>query len=60
LREGLLENGNAAAQIEVVAAAAAVREFLAGFAGAVFLKGSRRHQLEMALPAAAPREAVPC
>jgi UDP-N-acetylmuramoyl-tripeptide--D-alanyl-D-alanine ligase len=60
VREGLLENGNAAAQIAVAAEAASVREFLAGFAGAVFLKGSRRYQLENALAAAAPREAVPC
>ena len=44
LREGLIENGNAAGQIEIVAEAAAVRRFLAGFQGAVFLKGSRRHQ----------------
>ena len=60
LREGLLENGNAAAQIQVVPEAAAVRDFLAGFAGAVFLKGSRRWQLENALVGAASREAVPC
>jgi UDP-N-acetylmuramoyl-tripeptide--D-alanyl-D-alanine ligase len=60
LRGGLLEGGNAAAQIEVAAEAASVREFLAGFTGAVFLKGSRRYQLENALAGAAPREAVLC
>lgn len=60
VREGLLEIGNAAAQIEVAAEAASVREFLAGFAGAVFLKGSRRHELEKALAAEAPRETVAC
>ncbi|MBI2814217.1 MAG: UDP-N-acetylmuramoyl-tripeptide--D-alanyl-D-alanine ligase [Opitutae bacterium] len=49
LREGLLENGNAAAQIVIVADVAPVRERLAGFKGAVFLKGSRRYQLETVL-----------
>ena len=60
LRAGVLENGSAAAQIEVVADAASIREFLAGFEGAVFLKGSRRHQLEKALAAEAVRETIPC
>ncbi|HVT74388.1 MAG TPA: Mur ligase family protein [Lacunisphaera sp.] len=46
LRAGLLENGNDAAQVLVVDDLAPVRERLAGFAGAVFLKGSRRYQLE--------------
>lgn len=49
LREGLLENGNDPAQIAVVAGVAPVRERLAGFKGAVFLKGSRRYQLETVL-----------
>ncbi len=49
LREGLLENGNAAAQIALAADTAPVREHLAGFKGAVFLKGSRRYQLETVL-----------
>jgi len=49
LREGLLENGNDPAQVAVVADLAPVRERLAGFAGAVFLKGSRRYQLETVL-----------
>jgi UDP-N-acetylmuramoyl-tripeptide--D-alanyl-D-alanine ligase len=60
LRAGLLENGNAADQIEIVADLAPVAAFLAGFQGAVFLKGSRRHQLEKALLAAAPPETVAC
>ena len=60
LREGLIENGNAPGQIEVVAEAAAVRPWLAGFQGAVFLKGSRRHQLEQALTGETPAEAHPC
>ncbi|HTL66565.1 MAG TPA: Mur ligase family protein [Lacunisphaera sp.] len=46
LREGLLESGNDTAQVLVVDDLAPVRERLAGFAGAVFLKGSRRYQLE--------------
>jgi UDP-N-acetylmuramoyl-tripeptide--D-alanyl-D-alanine ligase len=49
LREGLLENGNDPAQVAVVAGVAPVRERLAGFKGAVFLKGSRRYQLETVL-----------
>jgi UDP-N-acetylmuramyl pentapeptide synthase len=49
LREGLLENGNDPAQIAVVTDLAPVRERLAGFKGAVFLKGSRRYQLETVL-----------
>lgn len=49
LREGLLENGNADAQISLVTDVAPVRERLAGFKGAVFLKGSRRYQLETVL-----------
>jgi len=46
LREGLLASGNAAAQVEVLADLHPVQERLAGFKGAVFLKGSRRYQLE--------------
>lgn len=49
LRDGLLENGNPPAQIAVIAEVASVRERLAGFPGAVFLKGSRRYQLETVL-----------
>ena len=51
LREGLLENGNDPAQVAVIADLAAVRERLATFKGAVFLKGSRRYQLETVLDA---------
>ena len=60
LREGLLENGNDPAQIEIVGELAPVAAFLAGFRGAVFMKGSRRHQLERALLPAARREALAC
>ncbi|MEJ1971305.1 MAG: UDP-N-acetylmuramoyl-tripeptide--D-alanyl-D-alanine ligase [Lacunisphaera sp.] len=49
LREGLLENGNDPAQVDVIAGLASVRDRLAGFKGAVFLKGSRRYQLETVL-----------
>ena len=51
LREGLLENGNDAAQVSVITDLAAVRERLTTFNGAVFLKGSRRYRLETALDA---------
>lgn len=49
LREGLLENGNDPASVEVIAALGTVRQRLEGFKGAVFLKGSRRYQLETIL-----------
>ncbi len=60
LRAGLLAAGNAPAQLEVVTRLESVATFLAGFRGAVFLKGSRRYQLERALPRMAPPEPVPC
>ncbi len=49
LREGLIANGNAPSQIEIIADLRPVRERLAGFKGAVFLKASRRYQLETVL-----------
>ncbi len=51
LREGLLENGNDQAQVAVISDLADVRERLVTFKGAVFLKGSRRYQLETVLDA---------
>ena len=60
VRQGALEGGTPAGQIEVVASLAPVAAFLAGFRGAVFLKGSRRYQLEKALAVAAPQEPVAC
>jgi UDP-N-acetylmuramoyl-tripeptide--D-alanyl-D-alanine ligase len=55
VREGLLENGNDPAQVAVITDIAPVRERLAGFKGAVFLKASRRYQLEKVLdPPVAP------
>jgi len=55
LREGLLENGNDPGQVGVIADLAAVRERLAGFQGAVFLKGSRRYRLESVLDPSSAR-----
>ncbi|AOS46415.1 UDP-N-acetylmuramoyl-tripeptide--D-alanyl-D-alanine ligase [Lacunisphaera limnophila] len=49
LREGLLQNGNDPSQVAVITDLAPVRERLTGFTGAVFLKGSRRYQLETLL-----------
>ncbi len=57
LREGLLENGNDPAQVEVITGLGPVRERLAGHKGAVFLKGSRRYQLETVLEPHAPAHA---
>ncbi len=54
LRDGLLETGNDPAQIALIADLAPVRERLAGFRGAVFLKGSRRYRLETVLAPSAP------
>ena len=49
VREGLLENGNDPTQVTVITDVAPVRERLTGFQGAVFLKASRRYQLETVL-----------
>lgn len=49
VRQGLLENGNDPAQVAVITDVAPVRERIAGFKGAVFLKASRRYQLEKVL-----------
>jgi UDP-N-acetylmuramoyl-tripeptide--D-alanyl-D-alanine ligase len=46
VREGALENGNRAEQIAVVAGLEPVAARLSAFAGAVFIKGSRRYALE--------------
>jgi len=55
LREGALAAGVAADQIEAVTSLEPMRARLADFAGAVFLKGSRRYQLESLLdPAVNP------
>ncbi|HEY8931996.1 MAG TPA: Mur ligase family protein, partial [Rariglobus sp.] len=49
VREGALAGGAAPQQVEVVATLAPVGERLANFHGAVFVKGSRRYQLETIL-----------
>jgi UDP-N-acetylmuramoyl-tripeptide--D-alanyl-D-alanine ligase len=54
---GALARGARAAQIEVVTALEPVAERLAEFHGAVFLKGSRRWQLERVLAPAVPAAA---
>jgi UDP-N-acetylmuramoyl-tripeptide--D-alanyl-D-alanine ligase len=57
VRTGALENGNRSEQIEVVSSLDPVKARLAGFHGAIFVKGSRRYQLEQAL-SATPQETV--
>ena len=51
VREGALEAGADPAQVRVAAEAAAIRPVLAGFRGAIFVKGSRSHRLETLLAA---------
>ena len=53
VREGALDHLAVAAQIEVVTNLDPVRARLASFRGAVFIKGSRRYQLETVLSGAA-------
>lgn len=54
VRTGALENGNRPEQISVVTSLAPIAARVADFRGAVFLKGSRRYQLERALPTPQP------
>jgi UDP-N-acetylmuramoyl-tripeptide--D-alanyl-D-alanine ligase len=49
VRAGALESGNRAEQISVVTSLAPIAARVAEFRGAVFVKGSRRYQLEQAL-----------
>lgn len=49
VRQGAVENGVPRLQIEVVDSLAPIRARLAKFIGAVFIKGSRRYQLETVL-----------
>lgn len=49
VRTGALENGVARSQVEVVTTLDPVREHFSKFHGAVFIKGSRRYQLETIL-----------
>ncbi|MFI5358101.1 MAG: glutamate ligase domain-containing protein, partial [Opitutales bacterium] len=54
---GAREAGAGPTQVHAVEDLGPVRESLAGFAGAVFLKGSRRYQLETLIETAAPAHA---
>lgn len=49
VRQGVIENGIPPSHVEVVASLDPVRARLANFHGAVFIKGSRRYQLETIL-----------
>ena len=51
LRAGAIEQGRNAAQISVVTRQADIAAAITGFRGAIFVKGSRRYQLEAALGA---------
>jgi len=58
VREGALEHGNRPDRIEIADSLAPIAARLAEFQGAVFVKGSRRYQLERALSGAAIAETV--
>jgi UDP-N-acetylmuramoyl-tripeptide--D-alanyl-D-alanine ligase len=49
VRQGVIENGVPPSHVEVVTSLDPVRAHLANFHGAVFIKGSRRYQLETIL-----------
>ena len=49
VRQGVVGNGIPASQVEIVTSLEPVRAQLAKFHGAVFVKGSRRYQLETIL-----------
>ncbi|MDR1788829.1 MAG: UDP-N-acetylmuramoyl-tripeptide--D-alanyl-D-alanine ligase [Opitutaceae bacterium] len=51
VRRGALEAGADPAQVHIAESLGPVAEFFAGFKGAVFIKGSRRHALERILAA---------
>jgi UDP-N-acetylmuramoyl-tripeptide--D-alanyl-D-alanine ligase len=57
VRQGALEGGCGADQVEVADSVEQVSTRLAGFRGSVFMKGSRRHELERALAGAEFAEA---
>jgi UDP-N-acetylmuramoyl-tripeptide--D-alanyl-D-alanine ligase len=52
VRAGVAERGGAAEQVQVITSLAAVAPVVAAWRGAVFVKGSRRYQLEQVLPPA--------
>lgn len=49
VRQGALENGSGAAQVEIVSSLEPIAARVAEWRGAVFVKGSRRYQLEKIL-----------
>jgi UDP-N-acetylmuramyl pentapeptide synthase len=53
VRAGALENGSRAEQIEVVDTMEPIASRVAAWKGAVFVKGSRRYQLEKAVSSTA-------
>lgn len=55
---GVLEQGDFTRQIQIVSALETIAVGLAEWRGAVFMKGSRRYQLERALSGAVAREAA--
>ena len=55
---GVLEQGDFSRQIQLVSALETIATTLAEWRGAVFVKGSRRYQLERALAGAVPQEAA--
>jgi UDP-N-acetylmuramoyl-tripeptide--D-alanyl-D-alanine ligase len=58
IRTGLLEAGNDPRQVETAQVVDTLVPRLAAFRGAIFVKGSRRHQLEKGFPAAEHAGAV--
>ncbi len=54
VEEGMLAAGHARSQVRTTGSLDEIRGLLAGFRGAVFVKGSRRYQLETLFASAAP------
>ncbi len=59
LREGILSAGARADQVEIVDTLKPVAAVLETFSGAVFMKGSRRYELEKALPSTMAQPDLP-
>jgi len=59
---GVLENGNVSRQLQIVSSLDPVAEAIRDWRGAVFVKGSRRYELERALPRSSEPASVsrPC
>jgi UDP-N-acetylmuramoyl-tripeptide--D-alanyl-D-alanine ligase len=58
VREGAIEAGVAAEQVQIASGAAAIAEVVKSWRGSVFVKGSRRYPLEKVLETSADREPV--